>query len=243
MGTGDFQHRPEAQGALEAAALRHAAHDAWAREHARWKGYEELARAEWERGRQLHESKRLAAGKTVAEAKDEAEELKWSMNTGYMLRAELEAAAQVLGVKGLRGHVLGHALHGVEFVANYWLQQIAPGKALTLRSEGEQGKIVLGLQGYGGGRYGAASSGERRRVDAPLLLALAEVAGAGERGTLFLDEIFDALDVEGQQLVARALGELGMQQSVVVITHSEDLAKSVPADQRYGCHAGQIVRM
>jgi DNA repair exonuclease SbcCD ATPase subunit len=137
--------------------------------------------------------------------------------------------------------VLGRALDGVEAVANYWLQQIAPGRALTVRAEGDAGKITIGLQGFGGGKYKAASAGERRRVDAPLLLALAEVAGHGNhRGTLFLDEVFDALDRDGRALVCQALAELGQTQSVVVITHAEDLARAIPAVQRFEVSAGEL---
>jgi DNA repair exonuclease SbcCD ATPase subunit len=70
-------------------------------------------------------------------------------------------------------------------------------------------------------------------VDAALLLALAEVAGGTQaNGTLWMDEVFDALDTEGQHLVADALGELGMTRSVVVITHRSDLAKKIPAVSR-----------
>lgn len=190
-----------------------------------------------------------AAALSELRAEEQAElgelsDLQAALDEAQALADELTATATILGVRGLRGHVLGRALEGVELVANYWLQQIAPGRALSVRAEGDAGKISINLHGFGGGKYGAASSGERRRVDAPLLLALAEVAGSGRsRGTLFLDEVFDALDADGRELVCRALGELGATQSVVVITHQEDLAMRIPAVQRLRVEQGQIQRI
>jgi DNA repair exonuclease SbcCD ATPase subunit len=202
---------------------------------------ETAARAEWEAKRNEHEKDRTARRNLAMDLEDELDDLRLALADAETRRDELVQVGALLGVRGLRGHVLGRALDGVEAVANYWLQQIAPGRALSVRSEGDAGKIVIGLKGYGGGKYKAASAGERRRIDAPLLLALAEVAGHGRtRGTLFLDEVFDALDRDGQALVCRALGELGATQSVVVITHAEELARNIPAVQRLEVTNGNL---
>lgn len=230
-----------ARDSAERAARAESAH---AQAHAAWAAREAQRRQVWQQEQLTHEQAVSAARSAQRDACDELFELDDALDEARALRDELDATSAILGVKGLRGHVLGHALEGVEHVANYWLQQIAPGRALSIRAEGEAGKIVINLHGYGGGKYKAASSGERRRIDAPLLLALAEVAGAGkERGTLFLDEVFDALDTEGRELVCRALGELGATQSVVVITHSEDLAARVPAAQRFNVERGELKRL
>lgn len=234
-----------AQAALEAAARRHATHDAWTRENAAWEAEELARRASWEQGAAEHARRVATAEAAAAEARDEKLDLNDSHQTTNALCQELKLASQVLGLRGLRSQVLGRALEGVEHVANYWLQQLDPKAALSLRADPETGKINLALAGYGGGKYKAASTGQRRRVDAPLLLALAEVAAAGSsagRGTLFLDELFDGLDDEGQALVARALGELGERQSVVVVTHSRTLAEQIPAAQRFEVLEGQPLR-
>jgi DNA repair exonuclease SbcCD ATPase subunit len=212
-------------------------------ERAAWAEFEAKRQAEWQRQRDAHEIKRTRAHAEALTCADELDDLQHACDLATRQRDTLQAVAGILGVRGLRGHVLGRALDGVEAVANYWLGQIAPGQALTVRAEGDAGKITIGLRGYGGGKYKAASGGERRRIDAPLLLALAEVAGAGRtRGTLFLDEVFDALDHDGRMLVCQALGELGQTQSVVVITHAEDLAQHIPAVQRLQVVAGRIER-
>lgn len=211
------------------------------RAHQAWQQAEDQRALAWERGQQTHEAKRLKLRAEAMVLEDELNDLKIARDELASRVFELQVTGAVLGVRGLRGHVLGRALDGVEAVANYWLQQIAPGRALTVRADGETGKISIGLRGMGGGRYKAASSGERRRVDAPLLLALAEVAGHGNtRGTLFLDEVFDALDRDGRALVCQALAELGQTQSVVVITHQDDLARSIQAVQRFEVSNGEL---
>jgi DNA repair exonuclease SbcCD ATPase subunit len=229
------------QAELQAAKDTDAAFIRATHELERWEAAEAGHLAAWERGKAAHEVKRERARAEAMMQEDDLADFRIELESCQARVAELQVAATILGVRGLRGHVLGRALDGVEAVANYWLQQIAPGRALTVRSEGDAGKIVIGLHGFGGGKYKASSAGERRRVDAPLLLALAEVAGHGRaRGTLFLDEVFDALDRDGRALVCRALGELGQTQSVVVVTHQEDLARSIPAVQRFEVSAGTL---
>lgn len=160
---------------------------------------------------------------------------------------------RVLGPRGVRAFVLGEALVGIEQVANAWLSRMAPGITVSLKaySESKTGavsdRISLQIAGAGGGfGYQASSGGERRRVDAAILLALAEVAAAARgtaRGTLFLDEVFDAIDSDGAPLVAEAIGELGQTRPVVVITHNQDLARHVPATVKLLAEAGSIRRI
>lgn len=218
-----------------------AAQQALASERRRWEEEEHRRLDDWAQAKADYEVRQARAHAETLGCTDELDELQDQLDALGTQVSELQTASAILGVKGLRGHVLGRALDGVEAVANYWLGQIAPGRALTVRAEGDAGKIVIGLHGYGGGKYKAASAGERRRVDAPLLLALAEVAGHGmTRGTLFLDEVFDALDRDGRALVCQALAEIGQTQSVVVVTHQEDLARAIPAAQRFEVTHGQL---
>lgn len=158
------------------------------------------------------------------------------------------AVEEVLGLRGVRAHVLGKALSGVEAVANRWLSRLGVPMRVSLKSHTEKksGGVtdaislevgvdpsVADAHARLGGvtakhGYRAASSGQRRRVDIALLLALAEVSSAARGGgplddILFLDEVFDAVDAEGQPAVARCLGELAAEKLVVVITHSEAL--------------------
>jgi len=154
----------------------------------------------------------------------------------------LSTVEGVLGLRGVRAHVLARALSGVEAVANVWLGRIAGGGLkLKLRPYSEKGDggisdaISLEVEGAGGGHgYRAASTGERRRIDVALLLALSEVAAAavGERpGTLWVDEVFDGLDDSGVHAVCCALDALSAERAVVVITHNPALVAQLPKAQ------------
>jgi DNA repair exonuclease SbcCD ATPase subunit len=148
-------------------------------------------------------------------------------------------AEQVLGLRGVRAHVLGKALGGIEQVANGWLARIAgPGLRLHLsaytekKTGGVSDAISLEVDGAGGGHgYRGASGGERRRCDIALLLALAEVAGAAhglKPGLILFDEVFDALDDDGVDTVCEVLGELAATRQVVVISHNDRLVARLP---------------
>lgn len=190
-------------------------------------------------------TQRKQAEELLKNAQQAAQALKDRIEKGTTMVAAAEKELQVLmavevvlGLKGVRAHVLGKALSGLETVANSWLQRIAgAGLALSLKpySEKKTGgvsdAISLEISGAGGGLgYKAASGGERRRLDVALLLALAEVAAAAhgrEPGTLFLDECMDSLDQEGIVAVAKALRELGEERCVVVITHETALVEEL----------------
>jgi DNA repair exonuclease SbcCD ATPase subunit len=152
--------------------------------------------------------------------------------------ALLATCEQVLGLRGVRAHVLASTLGGMEAIANGWLARVA-GPDLTLKLEsftekksgGVSDAISLDVRGAGGGQgYRGASAGERRRIDVALLLALAEVSAAAagrSPGTLFFDEVFDALDPPGVEAVAECLVELAQSRAVVVISHSRQLGSAL----------------
>lgn len=168
--------------------------------------------------------------------------------------ALLEAAEQVLGTKGVRAHVLGRALGGLEDAANAWLVRIAgAGMRVHLKPYAEKktggvsDAISLEIEGAGGGYgYKAASGGERRRIDVGLLLALTEVAQAahGTQGSsLFADEVFDALDAEGIDRVATVLSELAQDRTVVVISHNPDLQRALNPAVWFEVNKGSITQL
>jgi DNA repair exonuclease SbcCD ATPase subunit len=165
--------------------------------------------------------------------------------------ATLKAVEKVLGLKGVRAHVLGTALGGLEQMGNLWLAKLRRSDLqvqLKPYAESKKGNvsdaISLDVVGAGGGHgYKASSGGERRRIDVALVFALAEVSAASraqEVGTLWFDEVFDCLDGDGVEAVCCALDELAQERCVVVITHSAELAGRLDAVLRLHVAKGRV---
>ena len=82
----------------------------------------------------------------------------------------------------------------------------------------------------GGRPYRAWSTGQRRRVDVALLLALqqtAQLAAGGTGWTVWVDEVGDGLDTEGRRLLVDVLHQLAEDRAVVVITHDEEMMRGL----------------
>lgn len=167
---------------------------------------------------------------------------------------ELAAAASVLSYQGVRAALLDAAVRSLEELANHWLQRLGLANLrveMSSQSEGKTGKvsdkISLDVHGAGGGHgYGNASTGQQRRLDIALLLAIGELAGQArgvDRGsTLFVDELFDGLDVEGTDAVCDMLREISQERCVVVITHSTDLIEALTPDLHLVVKDGELRR-
>jgi len=155
--------------------------------------------------------------------------------------AELATCEKVLGLQGVRVSVLSHALDAATQLTNAFLAQMNSPITVEvlpytkLKDGNTNSEISITVQGAGGGYgYKATSGGERRSVDVMLLLALSDVAAAAagkEPGTLFIDEVFDTLDLTLCAAVVGVIAELGKQRCVVVITHREELATLLVANQ------------
>lgn len=165
---------------------------------------------------------------------------------------ELEVIEQVkfvLGPKGMRAHMLSEALTGLENVTNYWLGWMSKMSIrLSSVSEKKDGKgtfdaISMTIVNAKGATYRSLSTGERRRVDSSLVLALSEVVGTlnNELGLVAFDEVFDSLDESGLASVSSAIQELGERRPVLVITHREQLAKSIQG-VRYHMTEGRMTK-
>lgn len=187
----------------------------------------------------------------VAELEADLETLGHESKVAAEELATLAVVEKILGLKGVRTHVVARAVSGLENVANAWLDRLLPGVSVAMRAgAGGQGRaktsstIQLEVNGLGnGGQYRACSGGERRRVDVAVLLALAEVRAAAAGtvpGTMFFDEVFDTLDADGIAAVAEALREIAGDRCVVVITHAEELADELEAVARIAIADGRI---
>lgn len=217
---------------------------------------EELRRAadlrrSWEERAARQDEKADEIRAIVAELEAELEVLGHETKGAVDELATLGVVEKVLGLRGVRTHVVARAVTGLEAVANAWLDRLLPGVSVAMRAgKGGQGRdttsetIQLEVLGLGhAGQYRACSGGERRRVDVALLLALAEVRAAAAGtvpGTMFFDEVFDTLDESGIAAVAEALRDISGDRCVVVVTHADELADELDAVARIVIADGRI---
>lgn len=167
----------------------------------------------------------------------------------------LGATENVLGMGGVRAHVLSHALPVLERSATEWLGRFGrPAWSFELRtySENAAGGVcdalsvkLLGAPHANG--YRGLSSGEAKRVDLAMLVALGELAASAQGrqpGTLWFDEALDApLDREGANDVAEGLRDLAEERCVVVIAFSPEVRAALRASVHYEVVAGTLTRV
>ncbi len=210
------------------------------------------AAARLDEQRAHHERVAASASAEIVRLAREVEEARAALLEYSGRRKLLECVEVALGLRGIRAHVLGSALAGLQRLADSWMRRLTGGRmGISLKAHTEKAKggvadaISLEIEGAGEGEgYRGCSQGERRRVDVAMLLALAEMAGAAAGrtgGTIFFDEVFDGLDREGLDAVVEALGDLALERAVVVITHRRDLASRLGpvAHWRFGDAEGQ----
>lgn len=195
------------------------------------RGKKELA-AERERAHRTYRTYRSGAQKTIEESDSSLAHYEAQRGKAEASADVLKTVRAVFGMKGFRAQVLGDALGGMQHLANTWLQMLSDGVSLELTTD-DKGNISINVDGYSGGEgYRGSSTGERRRIDVALLLALADVAASvrgAEGGTLFLDEVFDGLDGSGVDGVCSVLSALAEDRGIVVITHNPALRGMVEA--------------
>lgn len=165
---------------------------------------------------------------------------------------ELEAGVQVLSYTGARAGLLAGAVAALESFTNTWLAELGLSDlsvSFDSQSTSKKGaisdKISFEVHGAGGGRgYKAASTGEQRRIDIAVLLALGDLAadarGLSDESTVFFDELFHGLDEEGFEAAVAMLKQLATKRCVVVITHSEALQTALAPDLHLHAENGSI---
>ncbi len=135
----------------------------------------------------------------------------------------LEKVEEVLGPGGLRAKLLDDFLAALSAAVNSWLYRIFPGLTMTISGSRKLAKgtskdeITVTVSGAAAS-YGSASTGQQRRMNVAVLLALSDLAD-DRSGTLWFDEVFDALDNEGVELVLHALADMAKTRPIVAITH------------------------
>lgn len=207
----------------------------------------DAGRAERERKQRLLEDSDIK----IAEMETAREALEETLETKTIEAKTWEAVCRVLGVQGVRAHILTEALEGIETIANQWLERFCGQQyrlTLSPSRETKKGSVVngvtLSIEGVAGNHgYWDCSTGQQKRIDLALLFANAEVAANAsgqEPGTLFIDEASDGLDAEGMDAFVSVLRELAQDRCVVVISHREDLVTTLQPDAHLKVQDGSV---
>jgi DNA repair exonuclease SbcCD ATPase subunit len=164
----------------------------------------------------------------------------------------LRTCEQVLGLKGLRAHLLGRVLRALESLTNLHLARLYPGVTVeirpsrTLKSGEERDEVGLTIKGDGTGGYETLSDGNQRVLDYALWRARRQltqaVYGEGVQVVL-LDEVFDPLHADRVPHVVEDLRELAKDNLVMVVAHSRAFIDSFICDQHLVMEEGQVRRV
>lgn len=136
-------------------------------------------------------------------------------------RTQDEIAAtvhQLFRAGGIREVLLADALAALAHTATSYCHAMGLSVVCTLGLLA--GKVSFSVEGVGGRHgYDGASSGQRRRIDIAMALAMADSSQYG-RQTLWLDEVFDSLDEAGIEQVVDLVHLLSRQRQVILLTHN-----------------------
>ena len=174
---------------------------------------------------------RMAATRRQLEDDNEALVDGAVMEVAQQQRLRLEEAAHTALSRDIPYDMLEEGFSAFTRIANGYLERIA-GEKIRVRIAGTRdlasGRVKqeasLVIEGLGGprGQYESASSGEQRRVDLALLLAVGDLAreyAGTAQGPLFLDEALDSLDVNGRAAVVEVLADLARDRPILLISH------------------------
>lgn len=186
---------------------------------AAWASYESAVRSRQAKLQQLNlprEHERLLDALCDAMAID-------SDLQGAQKQAEVAAAVnQLYSAGGVRELLLKRALSILAQTATSYAHALGLfDTSIRLELRPDNGKIEFSASGVGGKHgYDGSSSGQRRRIDIAMALAMADNSQYGKRGTLWLDEVFDSLDEDGIDQVVSLITHLSQQRQVILLTHN-----------------------
>ena len=137
--------------------------------------------------------------------------------------------------QGIKSLVLDDITPFLNRRVNRYLTKLAAGQIeavfstrTVLKSGGESERFSLTITNQDGGeQYSSNSSGEKKRIDLAINLALQDLVASRSSKKIniaIFDEVFDALDENGIDSVVSLLQELSQEKStILVVTHNEHL--------------------
>lgn len=195
---------------------------------------------------ELIKRKEKEKGETFKELIEDKERLKAELETNLKNKqaerdelsktmSKLEFAVQAFGNSGIKSYLLDAVIPFLNKRANYYLSQLSGNtteiefSTQTKLSSGElRDKFEVRIaNGVGGDSYKSNSTGERRRIDVAIFLALQDLVLSRSNvklNILLYDEVFDGLDGVGCENVVNLLREMTKKvDSIFVISHNDNL--------------------
>jgi DNA repair exonuclease SbcCD ATPase subunit len=173
----------------------------------------------------------------IDEITREVEEIKESTKDKQKRKEKLEFAVDAYGNSGIKSYLLDGVTPFLNKRANYYVRKLAGNttdiefSTQTRLSNGElRDKFEVRItNAVGGDSYKSNSTGERRRIDLAISLALQDLVMSrsnAKMNILLYDEIFDGLDAVGCENAIQLLQEIQKDvETIFVITHN-DILKS-----------------
>lgn len=172
---------------------------------------------------------------SIEECHDEVEELKKSIETQLDEKQCLLFWQQAYSNQGIKSYILDDITPFLNRRVNKYLNKLASGHIevkfntqTTLKSGETREKFSIEINNVdGGSEYMANSTGEKKRVDLAINLALQDLVSARSTKSLniaIFDEVFDGLDESGIEAVTSLFDELSNEKSsIFVISHNPHL--------------------
>lgn len=186
----------------------------------------------------------------LKELNQELEDLKEGASQLFLTQEAQRKAIDVLSREGVQSVVLDSIVPFLNEHANRYLNYLSGGTIrvnFTTQVENQSGELrdkfdVEVENEVGSDRYSGLSSGEKRRVDLAVSLAIQALVFDSARvrtNVVFYDEIFENLDSVASERVVEILDTLTDKvESVFVITHNPDLkplfSNTVKVEKRNG---------
>jgi len=151
------------------------------------------------------------------------------------LETELKLTSQLgVYVKRAKHEYLANAAQHVSTIANEFLASIGSEFEVSVKYSDET--LIVSLDRGPVDSYAKLSSGQRRRVDICLCLAMSELAatiGAVPKSApLVIDEAFDTLDNSGVEALINLACEIARDRQVFLVSHAEPSAPLGPLVHR-----------
>ena len=159
-------------------------------------------------------------------------------------RMMYDALKEVTSTKGVRTHLMEALLASLSERTNTILETLFPGVAINISStrmlkKGTTvGEMEMRLKGADSDTYYGLSTGEKRRIDAGIMLALSDMLKARADhpsfNLMFFDEVMDIMDRKGKSAMAHWLTkQASLGNVIVVITHDEEIQSYFPEAEVY----------